>query len=186
MIWPRRFMAVPTSTLRVDDSITTESPKAYTQSDLQEIAATVPAIYERIRDGRTPREFLDMRTSPDLNERALGETYAQLFRSTPSSNPLAATLDGNNLVVDKGNHRIRAAQALGVPVLPVWVSAASETQLDRVEGACNHLIEREGATADRDAHAAHETVPGHERGPSREGLRSEQLAREPKLPERER
>ena len=41
-------------------------------------------------------------------------------------------------------------------MLPVWVSARTEADLDRVQAACDRRIEREGATAYRDAHATHQ------------------------------
>lgn len=186
MTWPRRFIAVPTVVLRVDDTVAAESPKGYTQGDLQAIAATVPAIYDRIGDGSTGKDLLDMRKSSDPRERQLGETYAQLFRSTGSSNPLAASFNGTELLVDSGNHRIRAAQKLGVPVLPVWVSASSVEQLGRVEDACNRLIDNQGAGVYREVHDAHKTAIGYEQAPSRERFRSERVERLQTLPERER
>lgn len=177
---------MPTSALQVSAEIAFESPKGYSQLELQEIAATVPAIYDRIADGWTGPQFLNLRLSHDQNERRLGDTYAALFRDAPSSQPLAAAYDGTDLVVDKGNHRIRAAQSIGVPVLPVWVSAPDVAQLDRVERACNRRIEREGAAAYRDAHIAHEVSAGYERPTSRERLLGEHLERDWQTPERER
>jgi len=172
-VWPRRFLAVPTSALRVDSDIATQSPKGYTERDLQEIAATVPAIYDRIADGWTRGDFAAARWSQDPKEQQLGATYSHLFEVSPSSATLHASYDGTDLIVDKGNHRIRAARRIDVPVLPVWVSAPTETDLERVDQACALRIEREGATAYREAHLAHETtlqnertvLGGHGRGP---------------------
>ncbi len=186
MIWARRFLPVPTSALKVDPAISAQSPKGYSDRDLKEIAATVPAVYDQIADGMTEKDLLVLRSSADPEERQVGETYAQLFCDLPSSNPLAAGYDGTDLVVDKGNHRIRAAREIGVPVLPVWVSAPSEAQLDRVEDACARRIEREGASAYRDAHLAHEKTILFERNGSRGSALVESREWERHMPERER
>ncbi len=177
---------MPTSALMVDPGVAAQSPKGYSDRELKEIAATVPAIYDRIKEGATEKDFLDMRLSADPKDRQMGETYAHLFRDAPSSNPLAAAYDGTDLVVDKGNHRVRAAREVGVPVLPVWVSASSEAQLDRVEHACARRIEREGASAYRDAHLAHEKTIAFERNGPRERWLGEVRERDWHTPERER
>lgn len=182
----RRFLAVPTSALFVDPDVSSQSPKGYTPQQLQEIAATVPAIYDQIADGRTEQDFLDMRLSTDPKARAMGDTYNHLFRDSPSSAPLAASYDGTDLIVDKGNHRVRAAREIGVPVVPVWVHAPTEADLDRVENACNRRLEREGATTYRDAHTAHETRVAYERPAGRERMRGEHVERDWQFPERER
>ena len=172
MSWARRFLAVPTSALKVSPDIAENSPKGYSKQELQEIVATVPAVYHRIAGGFGEQDFLDLKLSPDPTDRRVGDTYSKLFRDSPSSAPLAAAFDGKDLVVDKGNHRIRAARAAGVPVLPVWVSAPTDAQLSRVENACSNRIEREGAAAYRNAHAAHEAAAGRERQAGQELERS--------------
>ena len=53
-VWPRRFLAVPTSALAVDHRVTA-SAKGYTDLDLREIAATVPALYDRMAAGTSER-----------------------------------------------------------------------------------------------------------------------------------
>ena len=172
---PRRFLAVPTSALWVDPSVSAGSPKGYSERDLQEVVATVPAIYDRMADGWTEADFVSARASGDYRTRQLGDTYSRLFQDSPSSAPLAASYDGRDLVVDKGNHRIREAQKLGIPVLPVWVSAQTEAELDRVDGACARRAQREGTVPHRSAHASHVAARGHqplierERGRSFEG-----------------
>jgi hypothetical protein len=177
MAWPRRFLAVPTSALWVDPAISPQSSKGYSDRELQEIAATVPSIYDLMDDGWTEQDFLDARLASDPKQRRLGETYAQLFSDSPSRSPLAASYNGADLVVDKGNHRIRAARSVGVPVVPVWVSAPSEQDLDRIDAACARRIEQEGAAQHRAGHMKHETSKDRtmtltgERAPCFEGER---------------
>ena len=77
------------------------------------MAANVPAVYERIAAGYSDREFLGLQFSLDPQERSMGDTYNHLFRVSPSSASFAAAYDGKDLVVVKGNHRIRAAQQVG-------------------------------------------------------------------------
>lgn len=155
-MWPRRFLAVPTSALLTDPATGQTSPKGYSQQELREMAATVPAIYDRLGAGATAQDLVDLRQSPDPKDRQLAATYSQLFQDSPSSHPLRASYDGADLVVDNGNHRVNAARDIGVPVLPVWVSAPTEAELARVEDACNRRIDREGARAYAEAHQAHE------------------------------
>ena len=172
MTWARRFLVVPTSALRVSPDIAEDSPKGYSKRELQEIAAAVPTVYDRIAGGSSEQDFLDLRSSADPQDRRVGDTYSKLFRASPPSAPLAAAFDGKDLVVEKGNHRIRAARAAGVPVLPVWVSAPTDADLSRFEGACASRIEREGSGAYRHAHAVHEAACGRERlsGQERGGI----------------
>lgn len=159
---------MPTSALRVDADVALRSPKGYSERDLQEIAATVPAIYERVGAGWSPGDFEAAQWSEDQRERVLGETYVRLFRDMPTSEALSASYDGHDLVVDSGNHRVRAAQRIGVPVLPVWVSAPTAAELDHVETVCARRIEREGATACLRAHEKHEAATHSARAALRE------------------
>jgi hypothetical protein len=145
-------MAVPTSALKVDDDISSESPKGYTEHDLQKIAAAVPAVYDRVAAGWLPDEFAAARWSADSRDQQLGETYCHLFQDLPASGSLRADFDGRDLLVDKGNHRIAAARSIAVPVLPVWVTAQTDADLDRIERACSQRIDRERATPYRQAH----------------------------------
>lgn len=154
-VWPRRFLAVPTSALRVDSAIASESPKGYSQRELQEIAATIPVVYDCISSGWSPADFAAARWSDDQRAHQLGETYAKLFSDGPGGAPLTASYDGTDLVVNKGNHRVRAARSIDVPVLPVWVSARSAAEIDRVAEACTRRIDREGSTEHRMAHELH-------------------------------
>jgi hypothetical protein len=173
-------MAVPTSALRVDAAVAAPSPKGYSERELREIAATVPAIYDRIADGWSPGDFAAARWSRDPQDQQVGQTYVTLFQTSPAGKSLAAVYDGMNLVVEKGNHRVRAARSIGVPVLPVWVSAPNTDDLDRVEVACARRIEREGSTTYREAHKLHESA----RQPRRQQLRERERDPEGRGPDR--
>jgi hypothetical protein len=183
MTGPRRLMAVPTSALKVDSDISPRSPKGYSARDLQEIAATVPAVYDRIAEGWQPVQFAAARWSADFRDQQLGETYCHLFQNSPASASLRADFDGRDLVVDKGNHRIVAARNIAVPVLPVWVTAHTEADLDRIEQVCSQRIDREGATLYRQAHEVNDrnAQPGRntlsERARDPEGREREALVR---------
>jgi hypothetical protein len=150
MTWPKRLIAVPTSALHVDPAISVQSPK-YSQQELREIAAAVPAVYDKIAQGWMPGDFAAAQWSQDPKEHQLGTTYNCLFNGS-TGQALSASYDGQNLIVDSGNHRILAARSIGVPVLPVQVSAHTDTALNQVEQACSRRIEKEGFSQYRDAH----------------------------------
>jgi hypothetical protein len=133
------------------------SPKGYGESDLRKIASAIPDVYAAARSGATEHDFLTMRISADPQERLVGETYHQLFRSSPSNDPLQSDFVDGRLQVNSGNHRIRAAQAVGVPFVPVWVGAPDERTLARVESAC---ADRISAQHGNDHLAAHNALVG--------------------------
>ena len=175
MTWTKALMAIPTSALKVDPGISSASSHGYTEQQLQEIAATVPAIYNCIDQGWSEADFNEAARSSDARDRQLGETFERLFGDANGSS-LLATFDGRDLVVQKGNHRVLAARSIDVPVLPVWVSAATHEDLDRVSEACGHRIQQEGGSAYLEAHHKLEKGRGHfwsidgERAASPEGL----------------
>jgi hypothetical protein len=158
LMWPRRFLAVPTSALRVDADVAAVSSKGYSQRELEKIAATIPAVYDRMGNGWVPADFIAARWSQYPQDQRVGQTYVKLFQDSAAGSSLTATYDGTDLVVGKGNHRVRAARSIGVPVLPVWVIARTGADLDRVESACGQRIEREGAAIYREAHKLHDSV----------------------------
>lgn len=129
MTWSRRLLPVPTSCLVVDPSIAADSPKGYSSAQLQQIARTVQDVYAALEAGVTDEQLLAARGGPDRDRRATGDTYAHLFGRMPSAQRIAADLTADGLVVDKGNHRVRAAQAAGVEYLPVEVRARTEEEL---------------------------------------------------------
>lgn len=131
-MWSRRVIPVPTSALQVDVDVAENSPKGYTQAQLDAIAANIPLVYDRLKAGAQPQDLLDARTSPDSDEQRVGNTYAHLFAMTPQSEVMAADLSGGQLMVSKGNHRIRAAQRGGVAYVPVQVAAETPEELDRL------------------------------------------------------
>lgn len=169
--WVRRSMPVPPAWLHVDDDIAVASPKGYSARDLDAIVRTVPAVYASLRRGVTHDQFLAARASGDPRLRAVGDTYVHLFGMSPSAEVLTADLTDDGLQVAKGNHRVRAAQAAGVPFLPVEVRARTAAELDRLETAmaarCGPDHEQLVAVhrrADRDRAGQPTSAPG--RGPS--------------------
>lgn len=150
--WPRRLIAVPTSALRIDHGIAPQSPKGYTDRELKEIAATVPAIYDCISHGWSEPDFTVAARSGDRNLRQLGVTFERLFADPPNEHRLEASFDGRDLVVDRGNHRVLAARRIEVPVLPVWVRTPTPQEGARVEADCARVIEDHGAGYYLDAH----------------------------------
>lgn len=140
MSWPTSFMPVPTDRLDVDLVIRPESTHGYSEADLREIAATIPFVYDELAAGRTDAEMQIARRSEDPRDRALGETYCKLFRGDDAVAPIRAHLDGGRLVVDSGNHRVASAKAIGVPVVPVMVSAPNEAVLTDVESNLRQAI----------------------------------------------
>jgi hypothetical protein len=131
--WPEHFMPVPPSRLTVDPSINEQSPKGYSRRDLQEIAASIPAVYDELARGKSDADMVLARSSSDPREHGLGETYVKLFRDGSSASPIRAHLEGNRLVVDSGNHRVRSAQDIDIPAIPTIVRAPDEETLTHVE-----------------------------------------------------
>ena len=124
MTWPRAFLAVPSRALAVDPAIARDSPKA-SRDDITRWMGRVPKIYQMLERGTSDAEFRRMATSPaSPEERELGETYRNLFSTSPTAQPLRAEVgpDGR-LTVVAGQHRARAAREAGVPLLPVHVAA---------------------------------------------------------------
>ena len=151
-----RLVAAPASALYVDPSVAQASTKGYTHGEMREIAATIPAVYDRMGQGWSEGDFNAARWSADPKERQIGDTYHRLWQNTDVSQSLHAHYDGRALAVDSGNHRIRAAQEIGVPVVPVWVEASDQSELDRIEAACDQLSRDEGSLHYTQVHQQHE------------------------------
>jgi hypothetical protein len=135
--------------------IVANSPK-YSQQELQKIAATVPMVYDRMAQGWSDGDFDAARQSADPTEQQIGRAYHMLWQNPAPSVSLHAHLEGNVLEIDSGNHRIQAAQQIGVPVVPVNVSAPTRQELDRIETSCQQQIRREGNVSYRQAQEMHE------------------------------
>ena len=126
-------MAVPVSALPVNPSSAGPSNKGYERYELDDIMSRVPDVYKSLDAGTAPVQLLAARASADPRERQLGEVYANLFGRSPSAQPLAAEWDGGAFDVTKGHHRIEAARRLGLPVVPVVISARTEAELASLE-----------------------------------------------------
>jgi len=138
------MMTVPTSLLRVDPSIARQSPKGYSHDDLRRIASTVPLVYEKMGQGWTEADFQRARQSNDPQEKMLGQTYQTLWRDPAASQSLHAHPTQQSLEVDAGNHRVRAAQDVGTPAMPVYVTAENAQHLNLTESACEEQLRLEG------------------------------------------
>lgn len=126
-------MPVDTRLLHVDSDISPVSPKGYSPAELDQIASRIPDVYGAFGRGIPPARLTDAARSVDPRTQAIGQTYTHVFGMSAGSEVLAADLDGGELYVVKGNHRIRAAQRMSVPFVPVEVRARSATELDRFE-----------------------------------------------------
>ena len=135
-MWPRAFMAVPTEDLTLDPE-TSRHPGKYAKTLYESWMRNVPEIYRLRHEGLTDADFHRLANSPTNDrERNLGETYRNLFSTSPSAAPIRASFhEGSGLVVDAGQHRTAAAARLGLPYVPVHVSAPDEYQLDRLRTA---------------------------------------------------
>lgn len=129
MVWRTRFLAVPTGRLQQGEQVVT-SPKA-TLEQLKAYMAQLPAVYHQIRDGARADDFRQMRHGPDAQTRAIGNAYYHLFSPDGIEHRLEAeVVEGTNLVVTRGRHRVEAARELGLPYLPVHVRAVDDRTLD--------------------------------------------------------
>lgn len=157
--WPRRFLSVPTSLLVVNTQAKQASPRGYSSSELSAFVANIPDVYRLIKSGWTRQDFKSAQASNDNRTKSIGITYAKVFEEYKYSS-LSAYCHNGSIYVDKGNHRVLAASALGVPVMPVWVSAASDHELDQVERRCSYKIQRDIDQSILVAHRRHvETLP---------------------------
>jgi hypothetical protein len=128
-----RFLPVSPTLLQTNLGDLEHSPRGYSPDELRTMARSIDDVYTRMDGGATRSELLALRTSADPHERSAGEAYAAVFRGRDSSHPLRADLVDGRLVVDSGNHRVRAAQDLGIRALPVEVRGRDVAELARVE-----------------------------------------------------
>jgi hypothetical protein len=109
------------------------SPKGYTAQQLQQIALSADDNYRRLSQGATHTQMLGLASSQDPADQQASATYGHLFNARAGSEIISAEFEGTDLVVQRGNHRVRAAQQAGVDYLPVEVRATSEGVLDRLD-----------------------------------------------------
>jgi hypothetical protein len=167
-------MPVDTRPLRVDSDISPVSPKGYSPAELDQIAAAIPALYDALGRGVRHERLVDAARGSDPRTQLGGRTCVHLFGSSDSSEVLAAELDGGELRVVKGNHRVRAAQRLNVPFVPVEVHARTAADLDRLEAV---LRAQHGRTYE-DLQAVHRDI-GREHAADRARPASRTPARRP-------
>jgi hypothetical protein len=140
MAWVSRFLAVSATTLELHKPVT-PTVKA-TRAQLASYARNVTEIYRRLAAGVTPAQLEDMRvTGTSPYERELGESFHQLFSAGGRDGRIEAEFVDGHLIVQRGRHRVLAAQADGVPILPVHVRAQDAATMR----ALSARIEREVA-----------------------------------------
>ena len=153
MAYTRGFVNVPVEWLELDPA-TSSGPGHYSPEQYRLFMEHVPEIHRRLLAGQTDQEFHHMMEVPaNQEEREIGETYRNLFTDSASAEPLRATfVDGQGLVVDKGQHRVIASRELQLPSVPVQVQtsdpgtfyrirAAAEEQLARTSPDQAHLVD---------------------------------------------
>ena len=132
MPWARRFVAVPTQELRLDDPVTA-SQKADAHQ-IRNYMLRVPDVFARLRAGASDADFAALRRdTADSHNREIGEAYLHLFSPEGRSHRIEADYtEERGLVVQRGHHRVEAASGLGLGYLPVHVRAADQQTLDRL------------------------------------------------------
>jgi hypothetical protein len=153
MAWVDRFLPVLSTTLELDEPVM--STDKATEAQLASYARNVTEIYRKLAAGLTPEELEGMRlTGASPQERELGETFHQLFSEGGRDGRIEAEYVDGHLIVQRGRHRVLAAQEGGVPVLPVHVLAHDETTMS----ALSARIEREVAESSPEALAQHRAL----------------------------
>ncbi len=152
------FLAVRPESLSFD-SQTSTAPGKYTRVEMQQWMSTVPEIYALQLRGATDSQFFRMCQSPDPADRLIGETYRQLFSTSPSSRPIQASLGaGGQIEVTAGQHRSLEARSLGVPFVPVHLRASDSALLIDARAA----IEADVRTRYSDGAAVVQLHRGHD------------------------
>jgi hypothetical protein len=141
---PSRVIRVPPDLLETSLRELADSPRGYSRAELLDVARAIDDARRRLDRGTSPDDLLALRRSVLREERLAGEAYAAVFRGSNSTHPLRADLVGGRLIVDAGNHRIRAAQELGIRAVPVEVRARDTRALDRIEAASRLRIRQAG------------------------------------------
>lgn len=133
MMWPSRFLAVPTSALTLGDERLSPTPKA-TQQQLSTYVAAVPEVHRRLSAGFSEADFRQMSAAPlTEQERVIGDAYLHMYSPSGRESRLEAEFqEGVGLVVTRGRHRFAAAVEGGAPFLPVHVRASDQKTLDRI------------------------------------------------------
>jgi hypothetical protein len=151
--WVDRFLPVRTTTLEVNGPVA-QTEKA-TDQQLVSYVRNVSEVYRRLAAGVTPEQFEVMRrTAASPAERELGETFHQLFSDRGRDGRIEAEFVDGRLVVQRGRHRVLAAQQSGVPVLPVHVRAQDTTTMVEL----STRIERELAVSNPETLAQHRAL----------------------------
>lgn len=126
--WIERFLPVRSSGLHIEDTL--QPTDRATDAQLRSYVRNVDELFSRLAAGATPERLAALRTNGATpHERMLGETYQRMFTAGGRDHRIEAEWTGGRLVVQRGRHRVDAAQREGVPFLPVRVRAADEATM---------------------------------------------------------
>jgi len=138
--WSERFLPVRTSSLELDEPVR-PTAKA-TEAQLRSYALNASEIYRRLAAGESSERLESLRsTGTTAQERALGETYYRMFSDAGGEHRIEADFVDGRLVVQRGRHRVDAAQRAAVPFFPVHVRAQDETTM----AALSARVERDAS-----------------------------------------
>jgi ParB-like nuclease domain len=132
-VWRSRDIPVAAGLLQTNLAELGDSPRGYSRQQLRDMANAIEDVNARVERGASAEELMRLRTSPRDDERRAGEAFVAVFRGRESAHPLRAHFVDGQLLVDAGNHRIRAAQEAGDRPLPVTVRARTDREIDLVE-----------------------------------------------------
>jgi hypothetical protein len=165
---PRITHLVPVPTGALTPMVAdTRGVKGYEPAELQAAMRQVPSMYAALASGRSVTELTSLESAPAANDQLLGRTTRHLLATSPMSRPLRAELDSGTLTITDGNHRIVAARQVGVPFVPVLVSANSRAELADALAGYHRQLGREYLTAV----GAHERFERERRTPTRPSQR---------------
>jgi hypothetical protein len=124
----KRLVAVPTAVLQIDIPVPQGGDDGAVIESMRQHMAQVPALYRRIAAGETLESLTARSSRPDATETS--STVTHLFDVSPWSRPIRADLTPEGrVVVDSGRHRVLAARAQGVDVIPVVITAPDRESL---------------------------------------------------------
>jgi hypothetical protein len=137
------FFDVPARDLELDGSVGAGgSPKGYSRDEIRNWMTAVPKAYELAE--HEPMELARICRAPGNElERSVRDVWTHIFEPG-SSTPLRASLnkETGKLEVMSGQHRVRAAQELGIERIPVHIFAS--------DADIQHLMSRYRSRESRD------------------------------------
>lgn len=173
MAWKHDFFEIDVNKVRVNDVDPNFecTPHGYTRDQIAQWVRDLKEIQQLCRDrGYTEGDFQQMRFSPDVRERSLGESYHKFYDHDPSGERMnhdfiAVVWVGDHYEVTNGRYRLEMAQQMGLRHVPARVSAADEATL--------HQLRMEGERIAAGEQPLRRNEPVWERATAREQRRQE-------------